>query len=132
MRLKVDADPNVVDSYIEIGGGQCELRVPSGDETGLKVNRAFTVGVGAITDLTIDFDLRKSIVEPPGQESDPAVCDGQAYLLKPVLRVVINGQTGQIGGKVPLSWWKITLAIVVAVAVIVAILILMNQGGGAP
>lgn len=51
---------------------------------------------------------------------------------KPVLRVVINGQTGQIGGKVPLAWWKIALAIVVAVAVIVAIVILMNQGGGQP
>ncbi|HET7204749.1 MAG TPA: DUF4382 domain-containing protein [Steroidobacteraceae bacterium] len=100
MRLKVDADPTVVDSYIEIGGGQCELRVPSGDETGLKINRGFTVGVGAITDLTIDFDLRKSIVEPPGQQSEPEVCDGQEYLLKPVLRVVDNLEIGTITGKV--------------------------------
>ncbi|HET9694949.1 MAG TPA: DUF4382 domain-containing protein [Steroidobacteraceae bacterium] len=100
MRLDVDTEPNVVDSYIELGGGQCELRVPSGDETGLKVNRAFTVGVGAITDLTIDFDLRKSIVEPPGQDSDAAACDGQEYLLKPVLRVVDNLEVGAITGTV--------------------------------
>ena len=65
MRLMVDAAPGVVDTYIGIGGGQCELLVPSGAETGLKVNRGFTIGVGAITDLTVDFDLRKSIVEPP-------------------------------------------------------------------
>jgi hypothetical protein len=48
---------------------------------------------------------------------------------KPVLRVVINGQTGLIGGKVPLSWLKITLAILVGIAVIVAVIIFMNQGG---
>jgi len=30
---------------------------------------------------------------------------------KPVVRVVINGQTGAATGKVPLAWWKITLAI---------------------
>lgn len=100
MRLKVNAEPGIADSYIGIGGGQCELRVPSGAETGLKINTAFTVGVGAITDLTVDFDLRKSIVEPPGQTSDPATCGGQAYLLKPVLRVVDNLQVGTIAGKV--------------------------------
>jgi DNA-directed RNA polymerase subunit RPC12/RpoP len=48
---------------------------------------------------------------------------------KPVLRVVINGQTGQIGGKVPLAWWKIALAITLAVVAIVAIIIIM-QGQG--
>ncbi len=51
---------------------------------------------------------------------------------KPALRVVINGQTGQIGGKVPLSWWKITLAIVVGLAVIAAIILIANNGGGHP
>jgi len=100
MRLMVDAEPNVVDTYIGIGGGQCELKVPSGAETGLKVNRGFTIGVGAITDLTIDFDLRKSIVEPPGQSAAPATCGGQAYFLKPVLRVVDNLEVGTITGHV--------------------------------
>jgi hypothetical protein len=100
MRLMVDTEPNVIDSYIGIGGGQCELQVPSGAETGLKINRPFTIGVGAITDLTIDFDLRKSIVEPPGQTSAPETCDGQTYFLKPVLRVVDNLEVGAITGKV--------------------------------
>lgn len=100
MRLKVDAVPSVVDTYIGIGGGQCELQVPSGAETGLKVNRGFTIGVGAITDLTIDFDLRKSIVEPPGQMADPVSCGGQAYFLKPVLRVVDGLEVGTITGRV--------------------------------
>lgn len=101
MRLKVQADPNVAgDSYITIGGAQCELRIPSGDETGLKMIRGFTIGVGTTTDFTVDFDLRKSIVQPPGQETQVSTCDGQAFLLKPVLRVVDNLEVGTIAGAV--------------------------------
>lgn len=101
MRLKVQADPNVAgDSYITIGGAQCELRIPSGDETGLKLIRDFTVGVGTTTDFTIDFDLRKSVVQPPGQQTQLATCEGQAFLLKPVLRVVDNLEVGTITGTV--------------------------------
>jgi hypothetical protein len=101
MRLKVNAEPNVDDSYIAIDAGErCELRIPSGAESGLKVIRGFTVGVGSVTDMTIDFNLRKSVVQPPGQQADAATCGGQAYLLKPVLRVVDNLQVGTISGQV--------------------------------
>jgi hypothetical protein len=101
MRLKVNADPNVGgDSYITINGAQCEMRIPSGDETGLKLIRGFTVGVGTTTDLTIDFNLRQSVVRPPGQEGLTETCGGQAYLLKPVLRVVDNLQVGTLTGTI--------------------------------
>ena len=103
MRLKVDADPNVVgDSYVrlEAGGEECEMRVPSGDQTGLKLVRGFTVGAGTITDFTIDFDLRKSVVAPPGQRTPVSTCNGQAYLLKPALRMVDNLKVGVIAGSV--------------------------------
>lgn len=103
VRLKVNADPNVGgDSYLqlEIGGEECELRVPSGDQTGLKLVRGFTVAVGAVTDFTIDFDLRKSVVAPPGQRTVVDTCGNQAYLLKPVLRMVNNLQVGAISGTV--------------------------------
>ncbi len=103
MRLKVNADPNVGgDSYLvlEQGGEQCEMRVPSGDQTGLKLIQGFTVAVGAITDFTIDFDLRKSLVAPPGQRTMMNTCGGQAYMLKPVLRMVNNLQVGTISGTV--------------------------------
>jgi hypothetical protein len=36
---------------------------------------------------------------------------------KPPVRVVINGQTGKVAGRAPLSWWKVTLAIVLALAI---------------
>jgi hypothetical protein len=40
---------------------------------------------------------------------------------KPPLRVVINGQTGKVAGKVPLSWWKIAIPIVLVLGAIAAI-----------
>jgi hypothetical protein len=48
------------------GGEECELRVPSGAESGLKLNRGFTLPADGSVALTIDFDLRKSIHAPPG------------------------------------------------------------------
>ena len=53
---------------------------------------------------------------------------------RPPLRVVINGQTGAIAGKVPLAWWKIALAVVVVAAVAAAIALLWHGGlsGGMP
>ncbi|HEX9772498.1 MAG TPA: DUF4382 domain-containing protein [Steroidobacteraceae bacterium] len=101
MRLKVNADPDVAgDSYITIDGADCELLIPSGDERGLQMIRGFTVGVGTITNFTVDFDLRKSVLQPPGQTTVVPVCDGQAYLLKPVVRVVDNLEVGTITGTV--------------------------------
>ncbi len=44
IRLIVDNEPDVRDSYIVLTGGEeCELRVPSGAESGLKLNRGFTL-----------------------------------------------------------------------------------------
>jgi hypothetical protein len=103
MRLKVEADPNVAgDSYLQLeqSGAECEMRVPSGDQTGLKLIRGFTIGVGTTTDFTIDFDLRKSIVAPPGQTTIVDTCNNQAFMLKPVLRIVDNLQVGTIAGDV--------------------------------
>jgi len=100
MRLKVNADPAIRDSYVTIGGQECEMRIPSGAESGLKLIRGFTVGVGTVTDFTIDFNLRKSVVQPPGQRADAPACNGQVYLLKPVLRVVDNLQVGAITGSI--------------------------------
>ena len=103
LRLKVNADPAVRDSFVTIGGQECEMRIPSGAETGLKLVRGFTVGVGAVTDFTIDFDLRKSVVQPPGQRADEDTCNGQVYLLKPALRIVDSLQVGTISGTIDSS-----------------------------
>jgi hypothetical protein len=44
---------------------------------------------------------------------------------RPPMRVVINGQTGAIAGKVPLSWWKVTLLALAAAAIVLAIVVLI-------
>ena len=70
IRLIVDNEPDVRDSYIVLTGGEeCELRVPSGAESGLKLMRGFTLPADGSVALTVDFDLRKSIHAPPGQRS---------------------------------------------------------------
>lgn len=106
MTLGVNAELDTqLDSYITLLDGQSyELYVPSGSESGLKINKSFTVAAGSdgisVADdaiYTIDFDLRKSIVQPPGQLNPD---DEQAYFLKPVLRLVQNMQTGAIRGEV--------------------------------
>jgi hypothetical protein len=99
LRLLVDNAANVRDSYIVINGNECELRIPSGDESGLKLVRGFTLPAGGSLALTADFDLRKSIRQPPGQQGTGVNCT-QAYLMKPVLRLVKDSEAGTITGKV--------------------------------
>ena len=66
---------------IVLSTGTFPLTVPSGSQTGLKLNRGFVVPDGGEAKVYIDFDVRKSIVEvhstvPP------------SYMLKPTLRMV--------------------------------------------
>ena len=98
IRLIVDNQPDVRDSYIVLTGGEeCELRVPSGAESGLKLMRGFTLPADGSVALTVDFDLRKSIHAPPGQRSgDCAV----GYLMRPTLRLVDDANVGAIAGRV--------------------------------
>jgi hypothetical protein len=100
IRLMVDNETGVRDSYIvRTGGEECELRVPSGAESGLKLNRGFTLPADGSIALTIDFDLRKSIHAPPGQRGSAEACtDG--YLMRPTLRIVDDANVGAIGGQV--------------------------------
>jgi DNA-directed RNA polymerase subunit RPC12/RpoP len=49
---------------------------------------------------------------------------------KDPLRVLINGQTGEIAGKVPLSPWKIIFAILGTLAVLAGIAFLVHHFGG--
>ena len=93
IRLKVNAGRNGSDSYIELDDGSVHpLFIPSGNQTGLKLIRGFVIGAGGVHTFTIDFDLRKSVVRPPGL--------GEPYLLKPVLRLVNNLEVGTISGTV--------------------------------
>lgn len=84
IRLGVDSGQG--ESVIVIDGGENDLRIPSGAQTGLKLVTPFTVENGGTLDLTIDFDLRKSVV---------ATGNGE-FILKPALRLVRTDETGEI------------------------------------
>ncbi len=96
MRLAIDADQGEIDSYISFEDGSTySLYVPSGDNTGLKINRPFTIPVGGNASFTIDFDLRKS-VNKPGNDSED-------YKLRPTLRITDNTEVGKISGTIAAS-----------------------------
>src|SRR5262245_15927777 len=97
MRLKVLATKNSQgESYIKLlTGQQYPLWIPSGAETGLKLVRPFTVAQGSLTRLVIDFDLRKSITAPPGQDPN--------YIMRPTLRLLDQLQVGKISASVDLA-----------------------------
>jgi hypothetical protein len=90
----VDVDTSAqLDSNIVLDDGNVhELTIPSGAETGLKLVQGFDVAVGGSTSLTIDFDLRKSIVNT-----------GTKYFLRPALRLVDNSEIGHISGNVDVT-----------------------------
>jgi uncharacterized protein DUF4382 len=90
IRLMVDT-AGVRDSFIVLlDGTEHELDIPSGDQTGLKLNRGFSVPAGGSADFTIDFDLRKSVHLTGTGE----------YLLRPTLRLADNVLVGAIAGTV--------------------------------
>jgi hypothetical protein len=97
IRLKVLAEMNNSSgSYIKLlDGSEYPLFIPSGSETGLKLVRPFTVAQGGTTRLVIDFDIRKSVIAPPGLAPN--------YILKPTLRLMDELETGTIEGVVDLA-----------------------------
>ncbi|MES0491977.1 MAG: FG-GAP-like repeat-containing protein [Leptospirales bacterium] len=54
------------------------LKVPSGVQTGIKLNRSFEITAQGYTTFTVDFNAQKSISHN----------DGQGYLLKPVIKII--------------------------------------------
>jgi hypothetical protein len=78
------------DSYIEVNGSRYPLTIPSGAQSGLKMNRGFTVAAGGSVDFTVDFDLRKSVVQN-------GVGD---YKLRPTVRLLDTLQTQTLTGTV--------------------------------
>jgi Domain of unknown function (DUF4382) len=89
-------DPEVCDgegSYIVMNdGGVYNLYVPSGAQSGLKLNRGFNVPANGQIYLTADFDLRQSITAAPGQAPD--------VKLRPTIRLVEINDAGTLAGTV--------------------------------
>lgn len=89
IRLGVDDNPE--NTYlIDSMGGQHSLRIPSSENTGLKLHNAFTIEAENEVAFTIDFDLRKSVhMTGPGE-----------YILRPTLRIVETEAAASLSGTV--------------------------------
>ncbi|MCK6622013.1 MAG: DUF4382 domain-containing protein [Calditrichaceae bacterium] len=87
IRLKIDS------AEVVVNGITHPLDVPSGAQTGLKLNAHFMVAGGSTYELVIDFDVNRSIVVT-GPPHNPR------YKLKPVIRVAPKAITGSISGTV--------------------------------
>jgi hypothetical protein len=92
VRLVISAGLMATDSWIDTATGRHGLYLPPANSDDLLVKRSFRIPDNGVADLTIDFDLRQSII-PPRSEGDP-------YVLDPVLRVVDTGTAGRIEGTV--------------------------------
>lgn len=80
----------MANSVVPTGGVELALDVPSGTQSGIKLNHEFDVASDAIVDLTLDFDACKSIVSR----------GNSTYMLKPVISVVPMVVSGSIVGVV--------------------------------
>jgi hypothetical protein len=89
IRLIIGTGSNIV-----VNGVTYPLEIPSGEQTGVKLNHAFEIQSGVIYELILDFDAGHSIV---------LTGNGQ-YKLKPVIRLVPTIISGTISGKInPIS-----------------------------
>ena len=74
-----------------IGEDTLQLTVPSGSQSGLKVNINTDIVEGVAYKLVLDFDAGRSVVKRG---------NSGAYNLKPVIRAHMDAQTGAIEGAV--------------------------------
>lgn len=70
--------------------GTHELAIPSGDQTGIKVNVDYDVNPNEVTGLLLDFNVDKSIV----------ITGNGVYHLQPVIRGVVQVLSGTVTGTV--------------------------------
>ncbi|MDX1629047.1 MAG: DUF4382 domain-containing protein, partial [Fulvivirga sp.] len=76
--------------FIEYNDGSKQpLFVPSGGQSGYKAKGDFVVPDGGVVALTLDFDVRKAVVEAGSSGT---------FILKPTVRLVANEDAGLIEG----------------------------------
>ncbi|MGC9363666.1 MAG: DUF4382 domain-containing protein [Fidelibacterota bacterium] len=78
-------------SAIVVDGVSHTLRVPSGSESGVKLNLGFFINEDEIIDIYLDFDAERSINKHPTQER---------YSLQPTFRVFKSVLSGTVSGTV--------------------------------
>lgn len=77
-------------SYVMVGGVKFNLNVSSNLQTGIIVSHQFTVNANASANLTLDFDVNRSII----------VNGTSSFTLRPSIRIVDTDNSGSISGMV--------------------------------
>ena len=83
IRLKITDGSNVI-----VDGSQYDLEIPSGYQSGVKINHQFQIQEDVTYELLLDFDAEKSIIKKG---------NGQ-YQMKPVIRAIVMATSGSISG----------------------------------
>ncbi|MFW6094316.1 MAG: DUF4382 domain-containing protein [Pseudomonadota bacterium] len=85
-------DVEDTNSYVVDDMGQTtDVRIPSGDQQGLRLVSGLTITAGQHSQFIIDWDLRKALTNPVGQSG---------YFLRPALRITDLTEHGSIAGTV--------------------------------
>ncbi|MEL7833227.1 DUF4382 domain-containing protein [Fodinibius sp. Rm-B-1B1-1] len=79
---------------VVIDGQEHDMFVPSGEQTGVKLNVNAEIEPDITYTLLLDFDAARSVVVRGNQQS------GEDYLLKPVIKATNQAVTGNIAGVV--------------------------------
>ncbi len=90
----LNGDPHPFANYVILNDGSDtvhELKVPSGYQSGIKLVKQFSIAVSGLTELILDFDAMKSVVQ--------AGNSGQ-WILKPVIEVLDTVTLARIDGSV--------------------------------
>lgn len=86
IRLYIGSGSNVV-----LAGTSYPLTIPSGTESGLKLNVDVTIKSNTTYVMTLDFNANQSIISQGGILSSK-------FILKPVIRVITTSSNGEIEG----------------------------------
>lgn len=95
LKITIAADPINAQSNITLPDGTHILYVPAGVSPTVDMPIDFTLPSGGTVDLTVDFDLRKSIIQDPN--------DSTKYLLIPSMRAIQNELSGTLTGSIATS-----------------------------
>lgn len=77
-----------------------KIEIPSGEQTGFKSTNGFVVGATGETNITADFDVRKSLT-----------LTKKGYKMKPTIKLINNQYAGMIAGNITLETDNSTVVI---------------------
>lgn len=95
LNVTIASDSSNDQSYITLPDGTHTLYIPPGVPSQVNIPIDFTIASGGTVNLTMDFDLRRSIIQDPN--------DNSKYQLIPSIRAVQDELSGTLTGSIATS-----------------------------